>query len=61
MHLRVKSVKKSFTQTDAIIPISQPSQRVNSPRKIMLWGVFLLMEGTHTRAIMRMREKAMAT
>ena len=34
---------------------------MNSPRKIRLWGLFLLMEGTQTRASIMMMEKAMAT
>ena len=43
------------------LPISQPSHSVNSPRKMRLWGLFLLMDGTQTRASIMMMEKARAT
>ena len=33
---------------------------MNSPRKMRLWGLFLLMDGTQTRASIMMMEKARA-
>lgn len=56
------AISTSFTSyVEQMAPISHPSHNVNSPRKIRLWGLFLLMEGTQTKASIMMMEKAMAT
>ena len=58
----MESIFDMFTfEKNIVSPISQLSHKVKSPRKTKLWGLFLLMEETQARAMIKMKEEAMAT